>query len=474
MHNGRSSISGGVLLLCALVLTFPVLGSTANELNTLGVERFQAGDYAGAVDALRKAANANPDNATLRRNLAQALNGWGVELGERSDYDAAVRRLREALRLDPRHAVIRANLATTRVNYGARLMDEKRFDRAERVLTDAYETATSGQLAMVDDRRATLYLLWARDQRKEGNVEGAVTRLRKALQVAPSYVPALLDMAEIAYRRGDNIDALEYYLDAQEANPAVEGLEEMIQKIFREQEIESGFEKRTDRYFTVSYEGEIDRDSAREALTILAQAYRQIGRELDAYPREKLPVVLYRHDQYASATIAPDWSGALFDGKMRVPLPKGRLDRRQQERLQQTLFHEYTHALVRETAPEAQLPAWFNEGLACMFEVDRDERRRRDAEDRKVLAMLRRQKQLIGIRALPEAFTSIRDQSEAEKAYRISRCFVGWLADRYRTDRLREVLERTGQGETVPGAIERVYGQSLAELEEAWLKDVGD
>jgi tetratricopeptide (TPR) repeat protein len=445
---------------------------TVRELNDRAVRLVESGDFGGAVDALRRAYNQARDNEVVKRNLVQALNGWGVKLSDVADYENAVRRLEEAWRLDPEMTVVRSNLATVRLNYGLREMEQSKFSYAERHLTDAYQTAAPDQLATIDQRRATLYLLWARDARRQGRTADAVRRLEKSLQVAPTYVPALLEMGDVAYRRGSNQEALEYYLEARTHDPNVAGLEDLIAKIGREQQVEGDFEVQSNRYFTVSYEGEIPVNAAREVLSMLWRAHRLIGRELQVYPRERLPVVLYRRDQYQFATVAPDWSGALFDGKIRVPVTGDMLKRREEEQLQVKLFHEYTHAMIRELVPETPLPGWLNEGLACTLELDRAERRDRDDEDRRLLKQVLRRGERIGLAEMPVEFTTIRGQKEAEMAYRIARSFVGWLIDRYRMDGLRSALEQIGKGAAIDAAFENVYRKNLERLEREWIDDL--
>jgi hypothetical protein len=75
-------------------------------------------------------------------------------------------------------------------------------------------------------------------------------------------------------------------------------------------------------------------------------------------------VVLYTGDQYARSSSGPDWSGAVFDGKIRVRESQLKADR---DELRDTLFHEYLHALLRTTLG-APVPTWFNEGLAQWVE----------------------------------------------------------------------------------------------------------
>jgi tetratricopeptide (TPR) repeat protein len=440
----------------------------AFELNNDGIKRLHAGDDAGAVQAFRQARNLAPGNATLAHNLTQALNAWAVKLGAVKDYARSVEMLREAVGLDPNQPTMRSNLAVARLNWATGELEAKRLEAAEELLAKAAETATAAQAVQIDDRRATLHLFKAQDARRAGNARTAQEELRLSLQFNSTYVPSLLETADILYRQGDNEQALEYYVEARDKDPHVEGLAAMIDKIAREQKIEGSFEKRASGDFTVSYEGSVNESAARDVLDILWHASREIGRELDAYPSEKLQVVLYTRDQYNGAVTAPDWSGALFDGKIRVPLPGGALQDAQRARLRQTLYHEYAHALVSVLTPDVKPPTWLNEGIACYFELDRSARRERDDNDRGILAGLASRGELKTVEQLPETFTGIADARQAELAYRVSRNFVSWLAGRQGMSRARAVLVAIRDGKTSAEAIEDAYREDLPSLEKRW------
>jgi tetratricopeptide (TPR) repeat protein len=444
------------------------ISATAFGLNGDGIKRMAAGDFEGAVQAFRQARNLAPANDTLAHNLVQALNAWAVKLGDAKDYAQSVGLLREAAGLDANQPTVRSNLAVARLNWATGELEAKRLDAAEELLAKAAETATAAQVAQIDDRRAALHLLKAQDARRSGNARTAQAELKLSLQFNPTYVPSLLETADMLYRQGDNEQALEYYVEARDKDPTVEGLAAMIDKIEREQKVEGSFAKRVSGDFAVSYEGSVNESAARDVLDILWHASREIGRELDAYPSEKLQVILYTRNQYNDVVTAPEWSGAIFDGKIRVPLPGGELQDAQRARLRQTLYHEYAHAMVSVLAPDDKPPTWLNEGLACYFEMDRSARRERDDNDRRVLADLASRGELKTVEQLPATFTGISDARQAELAYRVSRNFVSWLAGRQGMSRARAVLVAINDGKPVAQAFEDAYREDLPSLEKHW------
>jgi hypothetical protein len=54
----------------------------------------------------------------------------------------------------------------------------------------------------------------------------------------------------------------------------------------------------------------------------------------------------------------------VYDGRIRIPVGGGRLEKREFERV---LAHEYVHAVVHSVAPTG-VPAWLGEGLAVLLE----------------------------------------------------------------------------------------------------------
>ena len=102
-----------------------------------------------------------------------------------------------------------------------------------------------------------------------------------------------------------------------------------------------------------------------------------------------MTVILYTEQQFSDVTRAPEWAGASFDGKIRVPV-RGALERPGE--LERVLAHEFTHALVWSLAPRV-VPTWLNEGLAVLFEgqnLDWATRRLHSAPQRFALSDLHR------------------------------------------------------------------------------------
>ncbi len=457
-----------LLIACCLMIAAVVYAATVQEQNQTGLNHLEAGRYAEAVAAFDAARRQLPGNDALEQNLSYAYNAWGVSLSEAGRFREALEKLEAARRLRPEDPLLRTNLATVLVNWGTQMANQGDLTEADRLLNQATQTAAPAAQDEIRKRRSQVAFQRAQRERERNETTRARRNLEEALELDPRNVHALLELADLFYQQGDTLTALDHWLAADQIDPQVPGLADRIERAFREAESEAGFESRSNRHFTVSYEGEVNDQAAEKALAILEEAYILLARELRYRPERKINVVIYTHEQFAIVTISPHWTGGLYDGKIRIPLPGGPLAANQEERLRAVLIHEYVHALVHAMAPRAEVPSWFNEGLAMYYELPEAEQRRRAAADRNLLAELAEDDALPAVHTLPTQFAAMRDQAAVEQAYRVSRGFVHWLMDRYRTPKILELLREVADGAEFNHAVEKTYNRTLAELHEDW------
>ena len=122
--------------------------------------------------------------------------------------------------------------------------------------------------------------------------------------------------------------------------------------------------KETSSRFTISYDTSSESRLADEILDVLESAYNRVGADFEHYPETRTPVILYTRQQYRETATAPDWSGGVYDGKIRLPVGGVK---KINPRIRGILFHEYTHVVVRELT-RGNCPTWLNEGLAVLEE----------------------------------------------------------------------------------------------------------
>jgi hypothetical protein len=136
--------------------------------------------------------------------------------------------------------------------------------------------------------------------------------------------------------------------------------------------------------------------------------------------------------------------------------------------------HEVVHLY---TSAWGSPGALVNEGMAVAFQIDpaRDMIPRWSGTPLHDLARQFRQGRIVPMTALTET-TSWRSQ-DPNVTYPESGSFMRWLVDQYGLDRVRALYARlAGPNEAAAGvrsAFAAVYGQSLDDLEQAWLAFLG-
>src|SRR5205085_1328375 len=88
----------------------------------------------------------------------------------------------------------------------------------------------------------------------------------------------------------------------------------------------------------------------RDVLRTLEMHFSAIESELNYTPPEPIGVVLYTEEAFTDITRAPSWAGALYDGRIRVPVQG--LTSADAE-LSRSLKHELTHSFVAQKTKSA-------------------------------------------------------------------------------------------------------------------------
>jgi hypothetical protein len=143
-------------------------------------------------------------------------------------------------------------------------------------------------------------------------------------------------------------------------------LTEKIARGRREMAAEEGMGRETSRYFVVLFDRDVPRPLVQEFFAVLDQAYDILHEELGEYPRDEITVILYSQREFRDVTLAPEWSGGQYDGKIRIPVG-GLKTVEDAAGLLMIIVHEMTHAFLHRMAPTG-LPRWFEEGLATTYQ----------------------------------------------------------------------------------------------------------
>src|SRR5262249_11045920 len=142
-------------------------------------------------------------------------------------------------------------------------------------------------------------------------------------------------------------------------------VEQYLAKAQREEKVESDFSQRESSHFTLRYEGkQTSEQLRRELIATLESEYDELVRTLGVSPRASIPVILYTEQAFFDVTHAPSWSGAVNDGKLRIPISGVST---MTSDLARVLKHELAHSFVSQVSG-GRCPTWLNEGVAQAIE----------------------------------------------------------------------------------------------------------
>jgi hypothetical protein len=246
-----------------------------------------------------------------------------------------------------------------------------------------------------------------------------------------------------------------------ELNPSADGLRARLERIRREHKTEKDFNRDVTSHFLIKYEGREKIEAGRIILRILEEAYGEIGRALSYYPDREIQVILYSGQQFQEVTDAPGWSGAIYDGKIRIPI--GGIEQ-ETPGLRRILYHEYTHAAVRAITP--RVPTWLNEGLAQYFEG-----REIDGRQKEMLRRIAQAGQLPLLSNLEGSFMGL-GGDQAVFAYLFSLSSVRYMIDNFGMYRVKGILEELAAGADTGKAISNGTMLSYEELDRGWKRSL--
>ena len=286
----------------------------------------------------------------------------------------------------------------------------------------------------------------------DGRPADAMTRLKRAISLAPDLKVASILLAQIAFDEGDSALAIKTIENALKHAPGDPALTSKLADWKQDTKAHSGFqEERYDR-FRVMFEGHAEQATASQAVAILNRAFWGIGEKLGSYPSGTIVTILYTEQQFRDITRAPEWSAGQYDGRIRIPVAGAA---HKPKLFEQVLVHELTHAMV-DAIGGPRVPSWLHEGLAQYFEGgDAGAARQR----------LKAVGRTIPLRALEHGFEKF-NALQAQVAYDESLLAVSVLLDRPGFG-WPSLFSRLAGGQTFAEAIPN-FGFSYEDLEAAF------
>ena len=367
-----------------------------------------------------------------------ALNEYAITLMEKGEHEKALEQLQKAHSMYPYDLTLKKNLAEAYTFVGQRQKRENSYEAAAESFDRARELFPDIPRYYVMRGIALYYCKYP---------DAAQNELERARGIGGDSPDILFYLAKIQYDAGNLAPALEFLEKAVALKPDFTAAKEMAEKIKRELSVEGAMDRGYSSKFVISYDAEMKSHLAGDILSALEDAYSNVGRDLGTFPTSRITVILYTKKDYKTVTAGPDWSGGLYDGKIRLPVGGAQ---ELTDQLKGVLFHEYTHVVVQEIT-HGNCPTWLNEGLAEL------EGRKLFNQPMSELGKRAKSGNFIPFDKLEKGFTSL-NAKEAALAYQQSYSLVNFMVSSYGWPKVTELLKRFGAGERTDEAAKSVMG----------------
>ena len=306
-----------------------------------------------------------------------------------------------------------------------------------------------------DSESADLLLEAAYLHLRRSEYSAALELLERARRINPDSA----DVAKLsgwAYYGLNRIpDAVSAWKRAMELKPDEE-VKHALEKAERDAEEEAGYHEGETSHFRLRYNGGAAPDLAREVLKTLESEYGEISATLNYNPPEPIGVILYTNQAFMDITRAPGWTGALNDGRIRVPV-EGLSS--MTDELARVLKHELTHSFVAQRTG-GRCPVWLQEGIAQFMEG------KRSRTNAGVLLSAYERHMEISLASFETSWMNL-PKDVAGSAYAWSLAVVETIVTEYGMDDLERILDRVAAGASTEDAVHAVLRDTYADLMQA-------
>ncbi|MGA8301157.1 MAG: tetratricopeptide repeat protein [Terriglobales bacterium] len=314
-----------------------------------------------------------------------------------------------------------------------------------------------------EPENATLLVYYAASLMRTGQVAQALTYAEHAARIAPDSPDALGMLGFVQFAGDHTEDAIRSWKKALALRPDPT-IKQYLERAQRESSAESSFSQTEGSHFNLHFEGkETSPSFRRELLANLDADFDDLVRDLGYSPHDTIAVTLYTQQAFFDVTRAPSWSGAINDGKLRIPVNGMQSV---SSDLAHVLKHELTHSFIAQMSG-SRCPTWLNEGVAQMEEG------KSSASNGHALAQLYGAGAEIPFNMLEGSFLSF-SAPEANTAYAESLAAAEFIRDTYGMGEIQHTLERLSQGSGTEAALRGTIHSDYRQLRDEmarWLAD---
>jgi tetratricopeptide (TPR) repeat protein len=418
------------------------------------VDHIEKGGFAATPGVLGDAAA----NLTIAPVEIRSAGGGGFEDIERAAvHNGSVdREYIGKLESEARSGTPQANFNAALGHHVASMFELSRGD-LEKALSDARTAVT-----YAPDEPALLMNV-AYIYLKKNEYKQALDYLERAKRFAPDN-PDVAKLAGWAYYGMNKLDqAVSEWKHALALHPDKE-LEKALEAALRDKKEEESYKENESSHFKLKYSGAAEPALARDVLRTLEKHFSAIESELNYTPPESIGVVLYTEQAFTDITRAPSWAGALYDGRIRVPVQG--LTAVDAE-LSRSLKHELTHSFIAQKTRSAcmglasscanRAPTWIQEGLAQWMEGSRS------GEDAAALTQIFNEGHSVPLGRLEGSWVRL-DRDTAHYAYAWALANIEYIIQTYGMGDIERILDRIGAGMATEEALREVLHSDYNDL----------
>jgi Peptidase MA superfamily len=355
----------------------------------------------GLLSKLESEAYANPSPSAVARVIAaeSAAAQFEISLG---DFERAVDHYNVGLRFDQDNVGLLLGAAYLHLRRSEYTAASDLLERAQRIDPDSAEAAKLAGWAYYGLNRAA----------------DAVTQWKRAMQLKPD-----------------------------------EETRKALEKAERDAQEEAEYHEGETPHFRLKYNGAAAPELAAAVLKTLESEFDEISATLNYVPPEPIGVILYTNQTFMDITRAPSWSGALNDGRLRIPV-EGLASMTNE--LARVLKHELTHSFVAQKTG-GRCPVWLQEGIAQYMEG------KRSRVNAGTLSAAYEQHMEISLLSYESSWLTL-PKDAASNAYAWSLAVVETMMTENSVDDLERILDRIAAGSSTEDAIHAVLHEDYSEL----------
>jgi tetratricopeptide (TPR) repeat protein len=304
---------------------------------------------------------------------------------------------------------------------------------------------------------STILIYYAALLVRAGNGAQALPYAQRAVSSDPASPDAYTMLGYAQFASDHTKDAVASWKRSLQLRPDAT-VQQFLAKAQREENVETDFAQHESSHFVLHYEGKQTSEAFRaQIVAALESDYDDLARDLGNPPRDSILVTLYTEQAFFDVTHAPSWSGAINDGKLRIPVSG--LSSMTSD-LARVLKHELAHSFITQLSG-GRCPPWLHEGIAQFLEP------KTLGGDGHQLSVLFKAQRDIPLNALEGSFQNF-SGGQAFLAYAESLAAVSYINDSYGMGDIQRILQLISQGSSTEAALRSTihsdYGQFESDL----------